>query len=202
MITEYSQSAHLLRGDRSTAPLDVTDRVTPDEARGCLLRLVNSHFGKGEQARISRPANPARDDDLRLAAFIEAASTITYPAGDRADPLDQIDLAGDLAPMPKADRPQASDPHQRSFQDLLRHVESVPLTLPLDMRQEDVERLAAWHALPAKQRSRVPGLVPADRRFPIDSRRDELLRAASLLMLAVQVMDTVQATDAASPPVG
>lgn len=45
--------------------------VTHDEARAILTRFANSHFkNPGERARISIPADPKRDDDLRMAAYI------------------------------------------------------------------------------------------------------------------------------------
>ena len=46
-------------------------QVSHDEARAILSRFVNSHFkNPGEHARASIPADPKRDDDLRLAAYI------------------------------------------------------------------------------------------------------------------------------------
>ena len=56
--------------------------VSNDEARAILSRFVNSHFkNPGEHARASIPADPKRDDDLRLAAYIaqrrEADAEIT-----------------------------------------------------------------------------------------------------------------------------
>lgn len=48
-----------------------TGPVTADEARECLNRFIASHFDKAEEhARISIPANPRRDDDIRLNAYI------------------------------------------------------------------------------------------------------------------------------------
>lgn len=45
--------------------------VSHDEARAILSRFVNSHFkNPGEHARVSIPADPRRDDDLRMAAYI------------------------------------------------------------------------------------------------------------------------------------
>jgi hypothetical protein len=53
----------------------VSDQVTDDEAEQILSRFNNSHWrdrgNTGEQARYSIPANPDRDDDIRLAAYIE-----------------------------------------------------------------------------------------------------------------------------------
>lgn len=49
--------------------------ISHDEAREAMQRLVNSHFNnprdKYEHARMSIPANPDRDDDLVLSAYIE-----------------------------------------------------------------------------------------------------------------------------------
>lgn len=48
--------------------------VTHAEAREILGRFNNSHFRScktGETARYSIPANPARDDDLRLLQYIK-----------------------------------------------------------------------------------------------------------------------------------
>lgn len=46
-----------------------------DEAREAMQRLVNSHFNndreKHEHGRMSIPANPDRDDDLVLSAYIK-----------------------------------------------------------------------------------------------------------------------------------
>lgn len=50
-----------------------TGPVSPDEALEALLRFCHSHFGKDDRARISIPANPQYDDDLRLHAFIHQA---------------------------------------------------------------------------------------------------------------------------------
>lgn len=48
--------------------------VSVEEAREALQRFVNSHFDNpGEKARASIPADPRRDDDIRLGAFIARA---------------------------------------------------------------------------------------------------------------------------------
>jgi len=54
---------------------DKTGEVTPKEAHECLVRFCNSHFDKSdkEHARCTIPADPQRDDDLRLSAFIDQA---------------------------------------------------------------------------------------------------------------------------------
>ena len=54
----------------------LTDRlIDHGEAREAMQRLVNSHFNndraKCEHARMSIPANPDRDDDLVLSAYIK-----------------------------------------------------------------------------------------------------------------------------------
>lgn len=53
---------------------EVTDTITHAEARQIAYRYNASHWDKpslGEKARYSIPANPRRDDDLRLAAYID-----------------------------------------------------------------------------------------------------------------------------------
>jgi hypothetical protein len=46
--------------------------VSHDEAQEIALRFVDGHFGNdNERPRVSIPANPRRDDDLRLLAYIE-----------------------------------------------------------------------------------------------------------------------------------
>lgn len=46
--------------------------VSAEEARDALGRFNTSHWNsKGEKARYSIPANPRRDDDIRLGAFID-----------------------------------------------------------------------------------------------------------------------------------
>lgn len=52
--------------------------VSVQEAREMLVRFCNSHFkdprDKRNCARITIPADPLRDDDIRLGAFIEQAA--------------------------------------------------------------------------------------------------------------------------------
>jgi hypothetical protein len=52
-----------------------TGPISHDEARQILTRYNNSHFGNhrdmGEKARYSIPADPRRDDDLRMDAYIQ-----------------------------------------------------------------------------------------------------------------------------------
>jgi hypothetical protein len=47
-------------------------RITPEEAREIALRFINGHFGNaGDKPRVSIPARPDYDDDIRLLAFID-----------------------------------------------------------------------------------------------------------------------------------
>ena len=49
--------------------------VTSQEAREIASRFINSHFNNpGEKARISIPADPLRDDDIRLIAYIKQSA--------------------------------------------------------------------------------------------------------------------------------
>lgn len=56
--------------DRTAAGLDP---VTHDEAEKIVKRFIASHFDEadGKRVRISIPADPRRDDDLRLCAYID-----------------------------------------------------------------------------------------------------------------------------------
>jgi len=60
--------------------------VTSDEAKEILVRFINSHFRKRSEAhgrdcaRISIPANPTRDDDIRMSAFIARAERLETAA--------------------------------------------------------------------------------------------------------------------------
>lgn len=50
----------------------VTDIISHEEAGQMLARFCASHFDNStEHARVSIPANPSRDDDLRLHAYIK-----------------------------------------------------------------------------------------------------------------------------------
>jgi|SRR5579862_2202137 len=69
------------------AVLDVAPEIiTHEEAREIVIRMCNSHFDNlGEHMRASIPADPKRDDDLRLAEYIrqqEAKDAI--PSADKA----------------------------------------------------------------------------------------------------------------------
>lgn len=46
-------------------------RIGHDEAREIAQRLINSHFGNGNEARMCIPADPDQDDDLLICAYIE-----------------------------------------------------------------------------------------------------------------------------------
>lgn len=53
-------------------PFWMTDReILHDEAKLIAQRLINSHFGNDDRAHVSIPANPDRDDDLLILAYIE-----------------------------------------------------------------------------------------------------------------------------------
>lgn len=48
------------------------EKITHSQARAIMGRFCNSHFNNpGEHARISIPADPTRDDDLRMMQYIE-----------------------------------------------------------------------------------------------------------------------------------
>lgn len=51
---------------------DLTDHITDNEALKILSRFNASHWDNpSEHARYSIPADPKRDDDIRLGAYIE-----------------------------------------------------------------------------------------------------------------------------------
>lgn len=62
--------------------------VTHDEAKQILVRFCNSHFRNQheghERARVSIPADPRRDDDIRLSAYIARAERLEGAAHDVA----------------------------------------------------------------------------------------------------------------------
>lgn len=81
---------------------------TPSEAHDILCRFVASHFEKTdrEHARFSIPANPERDDDIRMARFIDQAERIAKVANqlaaalERADSLNSnVEYWGDRSPQ-------------------------------------------------------------------------------------------------------
>ena len=54
----------------------VKEVISHTEAFEILSRMCNSHFNNpGEHMRASIPANPRRDDDLRLHAYIKQQET-------------------------------------------------------------------------------------------------------------------------------
>jgi hypothetical protein len=55
-----------------TRPFWATERtISHIEARASAARLINSHFrNPDENARVSIPADPERDDDLIIMAYI------------------------------------------------------------------------------------------------------------------------------------
>jgi hypothetical protein len=57
-------------------------QISHDEAVEIATRLINSHFGNKnrECARISIPANPERDDDLLILAYIDQQKSHPTPA--------------------------------------------------------------------------------------------------------------------------
>lgn len=54
---------------------EATGEVTVQEARAIAQRFINGHFNNAgkEHPRVSIPADPKRDDDIRLMAFITQA---------------------------------------------------------------------------------------------------------------------------------
>lgn len=51
--------------------------VSAEEAREIAQRFIDRHFGNdAELPRISIPADPRRDDDIRIVAFIEQAAGV------------------------------------------------------------------------------------------------------------------------------
>lgn len=55
-------------------PIDRLEPITHKEAREMLSRFNASHWGgraAGEKARYTIPADPRRDDDIRLGAYID-----------------------------------------------------------------------------------------------------------------------------------
>jgi hypothetical protein len=73
-----AQDADIDRADWGEAGV-----VTHQEAREILNRFIFSHYhrkGAGERARFTIPADPKRDDDLRLLAYIERCARIEQAA--------------------------------------------------------------------------------------------------------------------------
>lgn len=72
--------------------------ITHDEAEQILLRFIASHFHKvdSEHARFSIPAEPRRDDDIRLSAYIaqqRESETVFSQAIDALDAINEEALA-------------------------------------------------------------------------------------------------------------
>jgi len=67
--------------------------VSCDEATEIARRYNASHFRKhadrGERARYSIPANPMRDDDLRLGAFIDRMRELETASKNLLEELDK-----------------------------------------------------------------------------------------------------------------
>ena len=65
--------ALVCRGLNAAEDSKLAGFVSVAEAHDILDRFIASHFRRDgcERARFSIPANPARDDDIRLSAFIE-----------------------------------------------------------------------------------------------------------------------------------
>lgn len=66
---------------------------THEEARDILSRFNASHFGLSgrEHARYSIPANPDRDDDIRLAAYIKAAEATSAALAQSAARIEELE---------------------------------------------------------------------------------------------------------------
>ena len=85
--------------------------VSVEEAREALGRFVRSHFrhhdyeGK-ERARFSIPADPRRDDDIRLGAFISRAE-VAFRRIEAA-----LDVLGDAGCSCECDHVAAYDDHE------------------------------------------------------------------------------------------
>lgn len=79
---------------------ELTGQVTVQEAKEGLSRFNASHWGnrasEGEKARYSIPANPKRDDDIRLNAFVEHTEQLIAVAHTAAECLADFDGTNDL----------------------------------------------------------------------------------------------------------
>lgn len=66
--------AHLDPVPLTASCSDLCGPISHDEADAMVTRFIASHFrgrSGGERARITIPADPRRDDDLRLSAYVE-----------------------------------------------------------------------------------------------------------------------------------
>jgi DNA repair exonuclease SbcCD ATPase subunit len=71
-----------------------TAPVTDEEARQILIRFNASHFNNlGEHARYSIPADPRRDDDLRLAAYIDQTERMRQRDAAHAERIRELEAA-------------------------------------------------------------------------------------------------------------
>jgi hypothetical protein len=50
--------------------MKATGKISHEEAKQILSRLCKSHFKQAKGALISIPADPIRDDDLRMSSYI------------------------------------------------------------------------------------------------------------------------------------
>lgn len=80
-------------GDTAKDEQDRTGPVSDEEARQISRRYNASHFRNhtdlGEQARYSIPADPKRDDDIRLSAYIEQTAALRASLAEARGLLDR-----------------------------------------------------------------------------------------------------------------
>lgn len=81
--------------------------VSVEEARAILLRFCASHFdahrqSDREKARMSIPANPLRDDDIRLGAFISRAEKAFAEVARLRATIEQLRSEGESVPTARA----------------------------------------------------------------------------------------------------
>lgn len=65
---------------------DALKPVTHMEAHEAAQRLINSHFRQEPHARVSIPARPDYDDDLRIMRYIEEQEARAHPQADAPAP--------------------------------------------------------------------------------------------------------------------
>jgi hypothetical protein len=78
-VDDFREKLDAVERERDMTRQNIADDVreakpmTTEEARDAVQRFIHSHFGhtERERARITIPANPQRDDDIRLMAHIE-----------------------------------------------------------------------------------------------------------------------------------
>lgn len=86
---------------------ELCGNVSSREANEILVRFCNSHFNNpGQKARMSIPANPREDDDLRMGAFIARAEMAfrLLARMRRLESLRNIVPIADLIELPAIDR--------------------------------------------------------------------------------------------------